>query len=213
MPTIAQEARRRDAGKTGALTLPWPLPYDATVGSVCAFATVSIAVGIMTGVAPAYAQTEAVVRRPPPPATSAGETADRPLTGTPMPWPKGGPVRVVWTGFQMNGEASRVYLQAPGDVEVSVATTKDGLTVTAHDCRLHVRNGRRPLDTRFFRTPVRSVSLSQRKKDVALLISLAQPVGDVVPHKEAGPNGSQFWVIDFPPAKAILADGARPPAR
>jgi hypothetical protein len=170
---------------------------------------VSVAVAVMAVAGLARAQTQAVVRRPPPPAASADQTAERPLTGTPMPWPKSGPARLVWTGFQMHGEASRVYLQATGDVEVSVAPSKDGLTVTVHNCRMHVRNGRRPLDTRFFRTPVKSVTLSQRKKDVALLIGLAEPVGDVVPHKEAGPNGSQFWVLDFPPAKAIVADGPR----
>ena len=167
---------------------------------------------VMAGAGPARAQTAAVVSRPPPPAAAADQTGDRPLTGTPMTWAKKGPARVVWTGFQMSGGGSRVYLQATAEVEVSVASSKDGMTVTVHDCRLHVRNGRRPLDTRFFRTPVSSVSLAQRKKDVELLIGLSQPVGDVVPRKEAGPNGSQFWVLDFPPAKEILADAPRPPA-
>ena len=163
----------------------------------------------MTAAGAARAQTAAVVSRPPPPASSAEQPAERPLAGTPMPWPKSGPARVVWTGFQMNGEASRVYLQATADVEVTVTPSKGGLVVTVHNSRMHVRNGTRPLDTRFFRTPVRSISLSQRKKDVALLIGLAQPIGDIVPRKEAGPSGSQFWVIDFPPPKAILADGPR----
>lgn len=168
-------------------------------------------VALVTTTGVVRAQTVAVVRRAPPAATAADQPAgERPLTGTPMAWPKTGPARVVWTGFQMNGEGSRVYLQATADVEVSVTPGKDGLTVTVHDCRLHVRNGRRPMDTRFFRTPVRSVALGQHHKDVALHIALSQPVGDVAPRKEPGPNGSQFWVIDFPPVKEILADGRRP---
>ncbi|HEY2903204.1 MAG TPA: AMIN domain-containing protein [Polyangia bacterium] len=129
--------------------------------------------------------------------------------GTPMAWPKAGPARVVWTGFQMHGDGSRVYLQATNDVEVSVTAGKEGLTVTVHDCRLRVRNGGRPMDTRFFQTPVKSVSLRQQKKDVAVLIALKEPV-DVVPRKESGPNGSQFWVLDFPSGKSLLANGPRP---
>jgi hypothetical protein len=152
----------------------------------------------------------ALVSRPVPVAISPDRApVDRPLVGTPMAWPKTGPTRVVWTGFQMHGGGSRVYLQATNDVEVSVAASKEGLTVTVHDCRLHVRNGGRPMDTRFFQTPVKSVSLRQQKKDVAVLIALKEPV-DVVPRKESGPNGSQFWVLDFPSGKSLLADGPRP---
>jgi hypothetical protein len=127
-----------------------------------------------------------------------------------MAWPKGGAAKVVWTGFQMTGEGSRVYLQASNDVEVSVQSEKSGLTVTVRNCRLHLRNGGRPLDTRFFQTPVTSVAVNQRKKDVLLHIGLKEAIADVVPHKETGPEGSQFWVLDFPAAKRLLADGSRP---
>ena len=150
----------------------------------------------------------AVVSRPPQPAERA--TGERPLVGTPMDWPKNGLARVVWTGFQMNGDGSRVFLQATRNVEVTATPTKDGLTVTVHACRLAVRNGGRPMDTRFFQTPVKSITLHQRKNDVVLSVALKDPV-DVVPRKESGPNGSQFWVLDFPSSKSLLADGARPP--
>lgn len=128
-----------------------------------------------------------------------------------MGWPKNGPARVVWTGFQMSGDGSRVFLQATNDVEVSVAGTTNGLTLTVHACRLALRNGGRPMDTRFFQTPVKSIALQQWKKDVLLFIALKEPV-DVVPRKESGPNGSQFWVLDFPSSKGLLADGAARPA-
>jgi len=182
------------------------------VGSVCASVRAAALIVAIATAGVARAQTAAVVPRPPAPAVSVDRATERPLTGTPMAWPRFGPARVVWMGFQMHGDGSRVYLQTTADVEVTVEPSKDGLTVTVHGCRLYVRNGRRPLDTRFFRTPVSSVSLAQRKKDVALLIGLAQPAGDVVPRKEAGPSGSQFWVLDFPPAKEILADAPRPAA-
>jgi hypothetical protein len=175
------------------------LRAEITLGLVAAF----VAVG-----ARGSAETVAVVSRPPPAvATASASNGERPLVGTPMSWPKTGPARVVWTGFQMSGEGgSRVYLQTTNDVEVSVQASKDGLTVTVHNCRIHVRNGGRPLDTRFFSTPVKSVSLTQRKKDVALLIGLKEPL-EATPRKEPGPNGSQFWVLDFPSAKSVLADG------
>jgi len=187
--------------------------YDGTVGRLRAEIILGLmATSVVVG-ARASAETVAVVSRPPPAADAAStSTGERPLVGTPMSWPKTGPARVVWTGFQMSGDGgSRVYLQTTNDVEVSVKASKDGLTVTVHNCRIHVRNGGRPLDTRFFSTPVKSVSLSQRKKDVALLIGLKAPL-EATPRREPGPNGSQFWVLDFPSGKSILADGPAPAA-
>ena len=209
------------------MTGGYPQDYDDTVASVCSQFGVAVGVvsallgeGIVWGESGATqaSSPSAVVSRPPPTAevvnrmaSGAGAASnDRQLVGTPMAWPKGGAAKVVWTGFQMTGEGSRVYLQASNDVEVSVQSEKSGLTVTVRNCRLHLRNGGRPLDTRFFATPVTSVAVNQRKRDVLLHIGLKEAIVDVVPHKESGPDGSQFWVLDFPAAKSLLADGSRP---
>lgn len=146
---------------------------------------------------PTSAETEA---KSAPPVDAA--TGDVP-PGSPMSWPKGagaGP-RLVWTGFQMTADGSRLYLQTTADVELAVRSGKGGLTVTLQNCRIHMRNAARPLDTSFFRTPVKLVSVHQRKKDIEVEIALRE-IANSTPRKQAGPNGSQFWILDFPPPKS-----------
>ena len=85
-------------------------------------------------------------------------------------------------------------------------------------------NNRRKIDTRFFASPVSGVSARQRGHDVEVRIALRE-VASAVPHSEAGPDGTQFVVLDFPPGKAApepnpledmakasgLVEGAEPP--
>ena len=112
--------------------------------------------------------------------------------------PRGGPPRVIWTGFQMTDGGSRVFVQTSAEVELDVASHKDGLTVTLHNCRVHMRNNSRTLDTRFFASPVQQVVVHQHRRDVELAIALKAPAQSV-PHKETNADGSHFWVIDFTP--------------
>jgi hypothetical protein len=119
--------------------------------------------------------------------------------------PKGGESRLVWTGFQVTDEGSRVFVQTTGEVRLDVATGKGGLTVTLHNCRIHMRNNSRTLDTRFFTSPVQQVSVHQRRRDIRLDIALKGPA-QPTPRQEAGPDGTHFWVIDFAAsAKAAVA--------
>jgi hypothetical protein len=116
---------------------------------------------------------------------------------------------LVWTGFQVIDGGSRVFVQTSADVALDLVTTKDGLVATLRNCRIHMRNNSRTLDTRFFATPVKQVSVRQRRKDVQLDIALKQPA-PATSHKQTGPNGSQFWVIDFAtaaPGRAASRDG------
>jgi hypothetical protein len=119
--------------------------------------------------------------------------------------PKGGPPRLIWTGFQMTDGGSRVFVQTTGEVQLELANHKDSVTVTLHNCRIHMRNNSRTLDTRFFATPVQQIVVHQRRRDIQLAIALkgsAQPT----PSQQTGPDGSHFWVIDFaPPAKLAAA--------
>src|SRR5438045_3025617 len=65
------------------------------------------------------------------------------------PGPRSGPPRVVWTGFQVTERGSRVFVQTTGSVELEIAAGdgKGGVTVTLRNCRIHMRNNSRTLDT------------------------------------------------------------------
>ncbi len=119
--------------------------------------------------------------------------------------PKGGPY-LVWTGFQMTATGSRVFLQTTRPVQFDLnegAAKKSGkstLAVLLRGSRIHMANNRRKIDTRFFATPVAGISARQRGRDVEVRLALRELVA-AVPHSEAGPDGTQFVVLDFPPGK------------
>ena len=126
--------------------------------------------------------------------------------------PKSGPPRLVWTGFQVTDEGSRVFVQTTGPVELEVAgsTGKAGVTVTLRNCRIHMRNNSRTLDTRFFASPVQQIAVHQRHRDVQLDIALRQPAKPT-PRQEEGPNGTHFWVIDFALAEEVATAAPEKP--
>jgi hypothetical protein len=119
--------------------------------------------------------------------------------------PKGGPPRVVWTGFQVTDQGSRVFVQTTGAValELTGGEGKAGVTVTLHNCRIHMRNNSRTLDTRFFTSPVEQIAVHQRRRDVQLDIALRQPAKPT-PRQEEGPAGTHFWVIDFAAPETVV---------
>ncbi len=131
-----------------------------------------------------------------------GPTGRNPLPAA----PKGGPY-LVWTGFQMTATGSRVFLQTTQSVQFDLnegAVKKSGkskLSVFLRGCRIYMANNRRKIDTRFFATPVAGVSARQRGRDVEVRLALRE-AATAVPHSEAGPDGTQFVILDLPPGKA-----------
>jgi hypothetical protein len=132
--------------------------------------------------------------------------APGPAARNPLPAPKGKTSHLIWSGFQGTDAGSKVFFQTSQPVTFDMGAgarkgTKPGaLSVFLRNCRIHLRNNGRNLDTRFFATPVVGVTAIQRHKDVELRISLKEPV-NVTPHTEPGPDGTQFVVLDFPPAR------------
>jgi hypothetical protein len=122
--------------------------------------------------------------------------------------------RLIWTGFQPTGSGSRVFLQTSQPVSYEVKegrvskAGKSTLTVLLRGCRIHMANNRRRIDTRAFPTPVQSFSARQRGADVELRIALREPASAAM-GTEAGPDGSQFLVLDFPPGKAAPPEPPR----
>jgi hypothetical protein len=130
-----------------------------------------------------------------------------PTGKNPLPSAPGGGAYLVWTGFQMTAAGSQVFLQTTRDV---AAETKEGpraksgksvMTIVLRNCRIHMANNRRKIDTRYFATPVSAVTARQKGRDVEVRIALREPTS-VDPKNQAGPDGTQFLVLDFPPGKA-----------
>jgi hypothetical protein len=156
----------------------------------------------------------------PAPAAARGERYVGVVPGTdtknPLPRAKTAPPRLIWSGFQSVEGGSRVFFQTNKPVTFEVGKQAAGhegkagtVSVFLRNCRIHLRNNSRHLDTRFFPTPVEGVTAVQRRRDVELRISLKQPA-TLSPRTEPGPDGTQFVVLDFPPGQPVAEDRARP---
>jgi hypothetical protein len=110
-------------------------------------------------------------------------------TGTPY---------LTWSGFMMTDHGSRVFLQFTQAVQYSVADGAKEVVVTVKGARIHKRNNGRMVNTRYFATPVAKVQAKQHGKDVRVSILLRKAAK--AEHKlEAGEQGYQFLMLDFPP--------------
>ena len=136
-----------------------------------------------------------------------------PEAHNPLPQPKSDPPRLIWTGFKMAGDRSEIFLQTTREVVHELGTGKSArpgsLTLLLRNCRIHLRNNARKIDTRFFATPVESVSARQRKKDVELQIALKDAAVPEI-RVQPGPDGTHFVVVSFPPGHAAAAAEPRP---
>jgi hypothetical protein len=128
-----------------------------------------------------------------------------PAGKNPLPAAPAGGTYLVWTGFQMTSNGSQVFLQTTRPVEADSReagkSSHPTLAVLLRDCRIHMANNRRKIDTRYFATPVSAISAKQKGRDVEVRISLRERVAST-PHNQPGPDGTEFLVLDFPPGKA-----------
>ncbi len=131
-----------------------------------------------------------------------GSASKNPLPPAPADAPM-----LIWTGFQPTPTGSRIFLQTNQAVSYEVRegqpskSGKSVLTVILRGCRIYMANNQRSIDTRAFATPVQGFSAKQHKGDVELRISLRAKATAAM-GTEAGPDGTQFLVLDFPPGKA-----------
>ena len=137
--------------------------------------------------------------------------------GNPLPKAGGKPPRLIWTGFTMAEGSSEVFLQTTGAVQYEIADpsrrharARGGVSVFLRNCRIHLRNNARRLDTRFFPSPVRSVVARQRRRDVELQIALGRPERPLA-SLQAGPDGTSFLVLTFAGAEPAPAAPPAPP--
>jgi hypothetical protein len=145
-------------------------------------------------------------RPAPPPQASAAAGKPRPKPTKPT---------VTWLGFQpLEGAASRVFVQLSTQGSYSQSVVGKELVVRVEDVRLGAYNQTRPLDTRFFQTPVarvvaRRVAKKGRGKNrtpggVELRISFkdTRDVRASDAHIEAASDGYVYLYLDFGPATA-----------
>jgi len=124
--------------------------------------------------------------------------------GTKFAWHRGRSAHLLWTGFRAQHDGGEVLVQTSSEVELETRESNDGPVFVLKGCRVLRRTDELPLETRFFSSPVTRVSVKQRAGDLEIAVSLRQAV-TAVPRKEAGPDGSWFWVLAFPAA----ADASR----
>lgn len=181
-------------------------------GLACAFAATPASAQSPLAVPSPLERSAGEVAPAPPAAPAAQQKYDGVVPGTagknPLPSaPEGGPY-LVWTGFQMTATGSQVFLQTTQPVSFERGKwSKSAMTVLLKGCRIHMANNRRKIDTRFFATPVTSVSAKQKGRDVEIRIAMREPAS-VDPRVETGAEGTQFVVLDFPPGKAASEPSA-----
>lgn len=105
---------------------------------------------------------------------------------------------LTWPGFQAQpGGASRFFLQVSAPVETQVRTSAGRVEVVLKNVRGHLRNTFRPLDTRFFQTPVRRAKVERRRNDLVLVFDLRAEATPTVT-SAPGEAGFHFVYVDFP---------------
>lgn len=177
------------------------------------FTVISVAAAALEG----PASIDRALDGEPPPQAGGGQkyvgVAPGPEARNPLPPASKAPPHLIWSGFQVNEQGSRVFFQTnlpvtfevkPGDGERGGRTST--LSVFLRNCRIHLKNNRRNLDTRFFATPVSGVTAHQRRKDVELRIAFKEPTA-ATPRTEPGPDGTQFLVLDFAAGPGAAAAG------
>lgn len=118
---------------------------------------------------------------------------------------------VTWPGFESrpNG-GSRFFVQLTAEPQWETRASEGRFEVTLSDTRTHLRNTRRPLETRFFNTPVTRAKVERRgRRGLALVFEMRAAATPRV-YTQAGQNGYTFLFIEFPEGQ-WLPEELRPP--
>ncbi|HEX2660482.1 MAG TPA: AMIN domain-containing protein [Polyangia bacterium] len=120
--------------------------------------------------------------------------------------------RLLSTGFRMTKEGnSQIVMQTSTEVTLEQRATSDGSVFVVKNCRVQRSNDRRPLDTRFFDSPVTGVTLKEHGGDLEINVAL-RASATATPHKEPGPGNTWYWILDVPGTRRASAPGKTPTA-
>lgn len=121
---------------------------------------------------------------------------------------------LTWPGFAMvPGGGSRFFVQTTTPLMPEVRNEEGRVVLLFRNTRVHVRNSRRWLETRFFNTPVLRARLERRRRDMAFVLVM-RPGVTGVPRvtTEAAPGGNFHYIyIDFPPGEYAPVEPATQP--
>jgi hypothetical protein len=104
---------------------------------------------------------------------------------------------LTWTGFERTESGSRVFFQLSAAVEPLVEVSEGKVIVELPRTSVQVRNNRRKLITRYFKTPVNEVDIVRKGKNLHAIIELrwpSEPTWAITP----GTNGYQLLTFEFP---------------
>jgi hypothetical protein len=121
-----------------------------------------------------------------------------------------------WIGYQPRADGgSRFFLQLSHEVPYRGQSSPGRFELVLPNTRVHLRNTLRPLETRFFDTPVLRADAKRRGHDMVVVFTLR---ADVTPSLSAGEaqNGYRFVYVDWPAGDYAPepgpVPGAPPPA-
>lgn len=117
----------------------------------------------------------------------------------PIPPPAMGttPAVVTFPGYEKSASGSRVFFQLSAGPEYQVAQEGLVIRVRMANTAVNVANNKRPLDLRYFKTPVKNVALRTEGADTVATITLKResvPSTQLLP----APNGYRMLVLEFP---------------
>lgn len=115
----------------------------------------------------------------------------------------GGAALVTWPGFQMLPDGgSRVFVQTSTEVTPELKRDGDNWLVVLGGVALPAGNARRPLDTHFFNTPVKSIRTVTRGQTVSVVIDMRAKLKPTM-RTERSSNGYFFTYLEFPPGNFL----------
>lgn len=113
------------------------------------------------------------------------------------------PPQVTWPGFELLAQGrSRIFVQLTSRVETEVQSGLNQVVMVLKRAQIAGRNNRRPLETRFFNTPVTRAYLKKRGTDTVLILELRSNALPVVGTEQAS-SGYFFVFLDFPAGQYI----------
>jgi len=112
------------------------------------------------------------------------------------PPPKG---TLTWVGFEPKEGSSQVFLQSVAPFEVAQHLDKGVLVVTLSGVSRLGQNTWRPIDTRFFETPLARITAVKHGRgiDVRIAFKDAKDAKQAAVHSATEPDGMYYAYLDF----------------
>lgn len=117
---------------------------------------------------------------------------------------------VTWPGFQPRPDgASRFFVQTTSAVQPQLQRQDNRVLVVLPGVAIHLRNNRRPLETRFFNTPVTRAHVERRGRNAVLVLEMRADITPTV-STDVGPDGYHFVYIEFPNGSFLPPEASQP---